>query len=64
LWLAITEGHEEIANIISDAMEIRTRRMREVASALALATQPRLGADSPAALLSQDLMAYIVRLSV
>jgi ankyrin repeat protein len=65
LSIAIARGHDEIANMVFDAMEeIRTRRMREIASALASATQPRLGADSPAALLSQDLMAYIVRSAV
>jgi hypothetical protein len=59
--LAITEGHEEIANIISDAMEIRRRA---VASTLALATHPRLGEGSPAALLPQHLMADIARAAV
>jgi hypothetical protein len=61
LWLAITEGEEEIANIISDAMEIRRRR--GIALALALATHSRLGEVSPAAFLSQDLMAEVTRLA-
>jgi len=61
LWLAITQGHEETANIISDAMEIRRRA---VARVLASATQPRLGADSPVALLPQHLMADTARSAV
>jgi ankyrin repeat protein len=61
LWLAITQGHEETANIISDAMEIRRRA---VARVLASATHPRLGADSPVALLPQHLMADTARSAV
>ena len=64
LSLAVGRGKHEIAEILLDAIEIRARRMREIASTLALVAHSRLGEVSPAALLSQDLMADITRLSV
>jgi hypothetical protein len=47
--------------MVFDAME---NRRRVVARVLADATHPRLGAASPAALLSQHLMADIVHSAV
>jgi uncharacterized protein YPO0396 len=56
--LAVGQGKDEVAEILREAI------MREIASALAGAFQSRLGADSPAALLSQHLMADIARAAV
>jgi ankyrin repeat protein len=61
LSITIARGHDEMANMVFDAME---NRRRVVARVLADATHPRLGAGSPVALLSQHLMADIARAAV
>jgi hypothetical protein len=65
LSLAVSEGRAEAANMLFDALEARSAtRMREVAVTLAAATHERLGAQSPVALLPQDLLRSIAHLDV
>jgi ankyrin repeat protein len=60
--LAVGLRHGAIEKILRDAMLQRARR-QAIASTLARAFQSRLGAGSPAAFLSQDLMAEVTRLA-
>lgn len=48
---------------IEDAKRRAPQRVRIIAGTLALATQPRLGANSPVAYLPQELLRYLSKLS-
>ena len=63
LHMAASEGLVQMLNDYQQRIEQARQRVPVIAHTLALATHPRLGTASPLALLPQELLRYITRLT-